>query len=125
MSNSTIHLLSQSAFWRLSKILVNSLGLVRAFILTDLIDKSEYLKSVGKLEEDGWFHYKREKMLSIYPIGETTLRRFLNDLKKEKLIDIRLQQQGLDRRNYFKVNDENIRFYINEALTKKSRKNGI
>lgn len=121
--STTAHLLSQSSFWRLSKAFVETLGLVKGFIVTDLIDKSEYYKSVGKLK-DGYFFYKREDMLKLYPVGETTLRNLLKELTQDDdLIDMRLEQNGLDRKTFFMIKEDNIQQLISKYLIEKSEKN--
>lgn len=118
-SNVTSHLLSQSAFWRVSKVFVEQLGLIKGFILTDLIDKSEYYKSKNQLK-DGYFFYKREEMLKLYPVGETTLRNILKELVHEdNLIDMRLEQNGLERKSFFSIKEQNIQQLIENCLIEK------
>lgn len=124
MTHTTTHLLSQSSFWRLSKGLVEKLGLIKAFILTDIIDKYEYYKEYGKLSE-GYFFYKREDMLQLYPIGETTLRSTLKELKESELIDMKLIQTGLDRKTFFCINPEKIQELLQNYLIEKSNKNDL
>lgn len=122
MSQTTIHLLSQSAFWRLSKAFVETMGLVKGFILTDLIDKSEYYKDRNQLQ-DGYFFYKRDHMLQLYPIGETTLRNTLKELHDAKLIDMKLEQKGLDRKTFFMVREDEVQKMITNYLIEKSKRN--
>lgn len=122
MSFTTTHLLSQSAYWRVPKAFVETMGLVKGFVLTDLIDKSEYYKQTYQLQ-DGFFFYKRENMLQLYPIGETTLRSLLKELCDLKLISMKLEQKGLDRKTFFKINEEEVEKYITQYLIEKSRKN--
>lgn len=124
MSNTITHLLSQTAYWRVPKGFVSKLGLVKGFILTDLVDKYEFYKSRGKLQ-DGYFYYKRGEMLELYPIGETTLRSTLKELEEKKLISMKLEQNGLDRKTCFSINSEEIEQLLENYIIEKSQENGI
>lgn len=124
MGSTTTHLLSQSAFWRVSKAFVEMMGLIKGFVLTDLIDKSEYYKDRNQLQE-GFFYYRREDMLKIYPIGETTLRNLLKELHEEGLIEMKLEQKGIDRKTFYKINEQNVQNIICTYLTEKSKNHGI
>lgn len=121
MHNSTIHLLSQSSYWRLSKIFVESLGLHKAFILTNIIDKSEYFISNNRTN-NGWFYYTQKEMLSSCPIAEKTLRDMLKEFVKFGFIEMESRREGVERRNYYKVNGEQISKFITSQLIEKSEK---
>lgn len=123
MHNTTIHLLSQSAYWRLSKVFVESLGLHKAFLLTNLIDKSEYFTSINQTRE-GWFFYTQREMLKYCPLAEKTLRDILKEFVALNFIEIELRMEGRERRNYYKVNGDQISTFIANQLIEKSKKNG-
>lgn len=120
MINVTSHLLSQSSYWRLSKALVSKLGLIKAFILTDLIDKYDYHSNKDTLNDKGYFFYIREEMLKLYPIGETKLRDCLKELQQDQLIDFYLESGVGNRKTYFTIIPQNIEKLIDNYLTDKS-----
>lgn len=124
MSNTITHLLSQTAYWRVPKGFVETLGLVKGFILTDLVDRFEFYKSRDKLQ-GGFFYYKREEMLKLYPIGETTLRSTLKELEEKKLISMKLEQNGLDRKTCYSVNSYEIEQLLENYIIAKSQQNDI
>lgn len=123
-NNVATHLLSQSAFWRLPKIFVDSLGVRKGFILTDLIDKSEYFTSTHQ-DEDGWFYYVQKSMLDLHGVSADTMRKSIDDLEKLQLIEVRLVQEGLTRKNYYRIKADNIQFFIKEKLIEKSQNNEL
>lgn len=117
-TNTATHLLSQSAYWRLSKVLVEKLGLHKAFILTNIIDKSEYFISTN-MTDDGWFYYRIKDMKKDCPIADKTLRDIIDEFIELGFIEKQLRQQGMDRLNFFKVNAITIEKYISECLIEK------
>lgn len=119
-SNVTTHLLSQTAYWRLSKTFVENLGLHKAFILTTLIDKSEYFISINQAQ-DGWFYYRQQDMIQHCPIAEKTLRDIVQEFCDKGFIQKELRQEGQDRRNYFKINAHQISEFITNCLIEKSK----
>jgi len=123
--NSTTHLLSQNAFWRLPKIFVESIGLHKAFVLCTIIDKSEYFTSNNQCDNNGWFYYKKDDILKLLPVAEKTLRDILKYLIDLNLIEMELRQKGLDRRNYFRINAVNIAEFISNCLIEKLKENEI
>jgi hypothetical protein len=122
--NVTTHLLSQSSYWRLSKILVEKLGLRKAFILTELISKSEYLISINQAQ-DGWFFYKREDMKEILQLGFTHQRTILEEFKQLGFIEMRLEKGTLSAKNYYKIQAYNIEKFIHDSLIENLKKNEI
>lgn len=120
MFNVTSHLLSQSSYWRLSKALVSELGLIKAFILTDIIDKYDYHSTKQTLNDRGYFFYVREEMLKLYPIGETKLRDCLKELHQDQLIDYYLESGVGNRKTYFTIIPKNIENLIDKYLIEKS-----
>ncbi len=102
------HILSEGGFWRLSKSLVAHLGITKAFVLTDLIDKYEYYRTRGQLVEDRWFFYKREEMERRWQMSNNTQRTILNALVEEGLIFY--QKRGpMPQKNYYSLNEDGVR----------------
>lgn len=101
------HILSEGGFWRLNKALVAYLGITKAFVLTDLIDKYEYYRTQGKLVEGKWFFYKREEMEKRWQMSNNTQRTILNSLVEEGLIYY--QKRGpMPQKNYYSLDERGI-----------------
>lgn len=101
------HILSEGGFWRLNKHLVSHIGLNKAFVLTDLIDRYEYYRSYGKLVEDKWFFYKREEMEKRWQMSFNTQRTILNSLVSDGLI-LYEKRGPMPQKNYYSLNEQGI-----------------
>jgi len=107
------HLLQNSAFWRLSKLLVRTIGLWESFVLTDIIDKRDYHSRKNMLDNE-WFFYTRDEMKKQLGISDTFQRTLLNKLKDLGFID--MKTEGMPRRTYYKINDNVIDNYLKQKL---------
>lgn len=111
------HLLTEGGFWRLSKHLVSHLGITKAFVLTDLIDKYEYHRSRGQLVEKKWFFYKREEMEKNWQMSFTTQRSILTSLKKEGLI-LCEKKGNVPQKNYYSLNEKKLQELFEQLIEK-------
>ena len=78
--NATARLLLKRSYWILSEVLFEELGLLKAFVLTELISKYSYYEETEQLYEGEWFFYRREDMLKRLDIQPDTQRKILKEL---------------------------------------------
>lgn len=107
MKNVLSHLLAQQSYWRLSRVLVDKLGLQVAFALTDLIDKYDYHSVREELEDNRWFFYRREDIEKKWKVGVDTQRRILKELEELKLISYE-SRGAAPKKNYYTINESEI-----------------
>lgn len=107
----TSHILSQQAFWRVSKNLVHKLGLLKAFALTDLIDKYDFYRTTNQLS-DGMFFYRREDIEQLWGVKVDTQRAFIKEFVEKGLINYEIRGP-LPKKGYYSINADKIIDFIN------------
>lgn len=110
--NLTTHILSQQSFWRVSKVLVKKLGLLKAFALTDLIDKYDYYSSTNQLN-NGKFFYRREDIKELWGVEVDTQRKFITEFVEKGFIEYEVRGP-LPKKGYYSVNANKIVEFIND-----------
>lgn len=108
----TSHILSQQAFWRVSKNLVSKLGLLKAFALTDLIDKYDYYRTTNQLSNDMFF-YRREDIEQLWGVKVDTQRSFIKDFIEKGLVNYEVRGP-LPKKGYYSINADKIIEFIND-----------
>lgn len=111
------HFLSEGGFWRLSKHLVSHLGITKAFVLTDIIDKYEYHRVRGELVEEKWFFYKREEMEKNWNLSSTSQRTILKSLREDGFI-LYEKKGNVPQKNYYSVNEKKLQELFEKLLEK-------
>lgn len=114
-NKAVVHLLSNTSYWRLSKVLVKTLGLTKAFALTDLIDKFEFHRNNNQLVEDKWFFYRREDMAENWGLQFDAQRRVLKELESLNLISY--EKRGpMPQKNYYSINQSEVQSFIEKNM---------
>lgn len=105
--------LTQNRFWVLNESLFKELGLMKSFVLADLISKHNYCYDKHQFYEDNWFFYRREDMLENLGILPDMQRKILNELRDLEYIDI--EKKGpVPQKNYYRINQTKIQKVIND-----------
>ena len=80
-------IISQSAYWTISKILVHTLMIDATFLLADLLSKYEWFDATNKLDRDGFFFNSQEQIEKDTTITPHRQVKALKVLKNLKLIE--------------------------------------
>ena len=115
MKGSFINALTGTGYYRVSKILISNLGLLKAFALTDLIDKFEFYRERGQLVEDKWFFYRREDIEKVWGVQSHHQREILNDFVKRGLLQY--EKKGpMPKKNYYTINIAELEKYFEKLI---------
>jgi len=112
--NSVKHLLSQECFWILNKALVHRFGVMKAFALTDLVDKHLLYENGKKLIEGEWFFYRREEISKLWGVHFGLQRDIIKEFKELGIIDY--QKKGALKINHFKIDFHILGIIMDEAI---------
>ena len=110
------HLLTEGGFWRVSKSLVAHLGVTKAFVLTDLIDKYEYHRMRGQLVENKWFFYKREEMEKNWLLSSAIQRVTLTSLRDDHGLIFFEKRGNVPQKNYYSINEKKLQELFEHLL---------
>lgn len=119
MKNAMTHCLTQGSFWLLNKALTERLGLLKAFALTDFVDKNEYFDTTDQLEEGEWFFYRREDIAKRWGVQMELQRKILKEFEEDGLIS----KKKIGLLNYYRVNVDKIESFIKECVDEYNEKN--
>lgn len=99
-------LLSSSSFIMTNKILIKSVGLDAAVLLSELCSEYNYWEQKGELYQNMWFFSTRENIEENTGLSEHKQRMAINILIKKDLIETK--KMGIPCKIYYKLNEQNI-----------------
>ena len=111
MKKTLYNYLVQNGFLIVNKKLIETIGLDKAAVLSELIDKYIYFKDNNVLFEGSWFYYTYEKFDKI-GLKRRRIDPIINFLQKIGFIETK--NAGMPKRRYFKLNEEKIISFIKE-----------
>jgi len=95
---------ASGAYWIIPKGVTNNLGVEETVILMEHVSFGS-----GYKKNDGYYYRTKDALVKVLPYGATCIQQ-----KENKLIDLGLiirVQRGQDRRNYYKINEENLTLF--------------
>lgn len=98
--------LRQDIFLRLSRFLINSIGLNNAAVLSYLVSLSKYYKAGNLLQEDGSFFRTSQKRIEEIGLPIYTQRKVLKELQEKRLLLI--DRRGMTQKCFFTINYEEL-----------------
>lgn len=110
-----MHLLSQNNSFLLSKALVKYLGLLKAFALTDLVERRELFFKTNQLVDGEWFPYKREDMLREWGAHYQLQREILKDFSELGLIQFE-KRGAVPQKNYYRLDLDKLDEVMKKAV---------
>ena len=111
-----LELISQDALY-VDNSLIQTIGLYRAVIITELMSYRDKAKQQGIIDDDGYFLYTSQKLQKSINIGRTKAENAIKFFKKAKIINTTVK--GMPASTYLKIN-HNAGELLNELINKKN-----
>lgn len=106
--------LGQSAFWIVNKELSKKLDIYPTLLLSDLIDKQEYFRARGELDNEGFFFNTSEDIEESTTLTYHVQKKCIKRLEESQLLDTKLK--GIPAKVHFKVNEIKILNFLNTSI---------
>lgn len=113
MDNVVTHLLSQGSFMLFNKALKKRLGILKAYALTDFIDKHQYLSISRQLVDEEWFFYRREDIAESWEVQMELQRAIIKEFDTLGLVS----QRKIGLKNYYRINLSTLEVFMQECVT--------
>ena len=80
------------------------MGLMKAGLLSDLIQKRKYYRGTGQLIDGEWFFYRVKDIQLYLKISDFTQREYMKDFEEKGYISKKTQENTTSRLYYYKIN---------------------
>jgi len=113
--------LTQTAFWTINKELAHNIGRDEAFLLSDLISKYEYFKSINQLVEfdnENYFYATSESIENDTMFTYFQQKKLIANL--EKLGLLKSKRKGIPSKLFFHIKEENISNFFKSSIEETS-----
>lgn len=111
------NVLSDDAFFRVSKVIAQKTSLHAAVLLADLVSKRKYFKDNKSLQKDGSFYNTVENIENDTTLSKHQQQKAIKELEEHGFVYVIMK--GVPRKRFYYIKDENIaKFLLNVSESK-------
>lgn len=101
--------------WQVNKQMTRKIGLIAAFIFSDLVSKRMYFRAKDQLI-DGWFFNTSNNIERDTGLSSHQIRKAISELEKQGFVKVKYE--GLPRKKFFSIQDSQLLNFLTTSNEK-------